>query len=85
MARPISAAVDDQEFGPAQCAPDEIVENRPPGLRRLATPATLSNTFWPFSRTPSTTRGEIDIAFRSCHARTAVPLRIRRTIGSSAL
>jgi hypothetical protein len=26
------ATIDEQTFGPAQSAPDEVVENRPPGL-----------------------------------------------------
>jgi len=33
---PAGAAIDDQEFGPAQSAPDEVVENRPPSFRRFA-------------------------------------------------
>src|SRR6202142_2004275 len=31
------AAIDDEEFGPPQAAPDEIVEDRAPGLGALAT------------------------------------------------
>ena len=30
------ATIDDEELGPLQAAPDEIVENRAPGLRTLA-------------------------------------------------
>src|SRR5580658_8666662 len=45
---------------------------------------TASNTFWPSSRTPSTTSSEIDVAFLSSRTRTTVPSRIKRTIGSSA-
>ena len=43
-----------------------------------------SSTFWPSSRTPSTTSSEIEVALRSSRTRTTVPSRIRRTIGSSA-
>src|SRR6516165_4476041 len=45
---------------------------------------TASSTFWPSSRTPSTTRSTIEVAFRSSRARTTVPSRTKRTIGSSA-
>src|SRR5258708_10276902 len=41
-----------------------------------------STTFWPSSRTPMTTRSEIEVALRS--SRTRVPSRMSRTIGSSA-
>jgi len=43
-----------------------------------------NSTFWPSSRTPSTTRSTIAVAFRSSRTRTTVPSRIRRMIGSSA-
>src|SRR5260370_27199492 len=78
-------AVDDQEFRLAQPTLHEVIENRSPGLLRLATHVlTASSTFWPSSRTPSTTRSEIDVAFLSSRTRTTVPSRIKRTIGSSA-
>src|SRR5713226_6641260 len=78
-------AVDDQKLGLAQPTLDEVIENRPPSL--LVSPPmffTASNTFWPSSRTPSTTSSEIDVAFLSSRTRTTVPSRIKRTIGSSA-
>jgi len=43
---------------------------------------TASSTFWQSSRTPMTTRSEIDVALRSSRNRTTVPSRISRTIGS---
>src|SRR5215207_5251482 len=43
-----------------------------------------SSTFWPSSRTPRTTRSEMEVALRSSRTRTTVPSRINRTIGSSA-
>src|SRR5262249_43330562 len=43
-----------------------------------------NSTFWPSSRTPSTTRSTIAVAFRSSRTRTTVPSRIRRMIGSAA-
>src|ERR1044071_9021605 len=44
---------------------------------------TASSTFCPSSRTPMTTRSEIEVALRSSRTRTTVPSRMRRTIGSS--
>ena len=41
---------------------------------------TASSTFWPPSRTPSTTSSTIEVAFRSSRTRTTVPSRITRTI-----
>ena len=59
------------EFGLAQSALDEAIENRsfvsPPMF------FTASNSFWPSSRTPSTTRSETDVAFLSSRTRTTVP------------
>ena len=43
---------------------------------------TASSTFWQSSRTPMTTRSEIEVALRSSRNRTTVPSRISRTIGS---
>jgi hypothetical protein len=45
---------------------------------------TANSTFWPSSRTPSTTKSTIEVAFRSSRTRTTVPSRINRQIGSSA-
>ena len=45
---------------------------------------TANSTFWPSSRTPSTTKSTIEVAFRSSRTRTTVPSRIKRMIGSSA-
>ena len=45
---------------------------------------TANSTFWPSSRTPSTTRGTIDVALRSSRTRATVPSMIKRMIRSSA-
>jgi hypothetical protein len=69
----------------AQPALDEIVE--PARHASLVSPPmflTANSTFWPSSRTPSTTKSTIEVAFRSSRTRTTVPSRIKRMIGSSA-
>src|ERR1019366_5527339 len=79
-------AIDNEEFGPTQPALDEVVQHSAPCLGALPAHALLiaSSTFWPSTRTPRTTRSEIEVALRSSRTRTTVPSRIRRTIGSSA-
>lgn len=78
-------AIDDEELGPPQAAPDEIVE-----MARQASVVsppmflTASRTFWPSARTPMTTSSEIEVAFAVESDTNHVPSRTRRTIGWSA-
>ena len=76
-------AIDDEKLGPAQAALDEIVEDGTPG-RVLAAHVLSRHHLLAVSRTPMTTRSEMEVALRSSRTRTTVPSRMSRTIGSSA-
>jgi hypothetical protein len=73
-------AIDDEEFGPPQPTPDEIVEHGTPGFGALAAHTLDREQHFLTVRTHAD-KSEMAIALRSSRTRTTV---INRTIGSSA-